>query len=107
VGFDWGRIDDVIKKIHEELEEVQSAPDESTRRAEVGDLLFTVVNYARWLEVDPEAALRSANQRFRKRFWELEKHASSMNRKLSDMTLEEMDSIWEDIKRDEGNTLAQ
>jgi len=102
VGFDWDKIEDVLKKVIEELDEVRTAPDEHSRAAEVGDLLFAVVNYARWLEVDPETVLRRANQRFRNRFGELEQRANLSNQELSKMTLEAMDSLWEDVKKDEG-----
>jgi tetrapyrrole methylase family protein/MazG family protein len=101
VGFDWHKIEDVLDKISEELDEVKSAQDETSRADEVGDLLFAVVNYARWLDVDPEATLRSANQRFRSRFSEIEHRAKLSNLQLSEMSLEEMDTLWEDVKKDE------
>ena len=75
MGFDWKKIEDVLDKINEELDEVTKAQDKNSMAAEVGDLLFAVVNYARWLDVDPEATLRTANQRFRNRFSELEERA--------------------------------
>ena len=103
VGFDWEKIEDVLDKIKEELDEVIHAPDKVSRAAEVGDLLFAVVNYARWLEVDPESVLRSANQRFRNRFAELEQRAQSTHQELSEMALQELDSLWEEVKKDECN----
>lgn len=101
VGFDWNKIEDVLDKIKEELDEVIHAPDKVSRAAEIGDLLFAVVNYARWLEVDPESVLRSANQRFRNRFTELERRAHSTHQELSEMALQELDSLWEEVKKDE------
>lgn len=98
VGFDWPDIDGVQAKITEELEEVQQAVDPKERSSEMGDLLFVVVNYARWLGVDPEAALREANHRFRRRFSHLETVAEAEGRDLAGMTLEEMDVLWEEAK---------
>ncbi len=98
VGFDWPEVEGVLAKINEELNEVKEAEGKISKAAELGDLLFAVVNYARWLDVDPETALRDANRRFRTRFARLEKSATSQGRHLSEMTLEEMDSLWEAIK---------
>jgi MazG family protein len=98
VGFDWPEVDGVLAKIREELREVQQADAAETRSDEIGDLLFAVVNYARWLSVDPESALREANQRFRQRFQALEEGAKAEGRDLSSMTLEEMDDLWEAAK---------
>jgi len=101
VGFDWPDIDGVQAKIAEELEEVQQAADPKERASEMGDLLFAVVNYARWLGVDPEAALREANLRFRRRFSHLVAVAKAEGRDLARMTLDEMDALWEEAKRGE------
>jgi tetrapyrrole methylase family protein/MazG family protein len=101
VGFDWPEVDGVLAKIQEELDEVDEAMDPVSQTGEIGDLLFAVVNYARWLEVDPETALRDANRRFRTRFALLEKNAAVLERKLSEMTLEEMDSLWEAAKENQ------
>jgi len=98
VGFDWPDIDGVRAKITEELVEVQQAADPKAQSSEMGDLLFAVVNYARWLGVDPEAALREANLRFRRRFGHLEAAARAEDRDLAGMTLEEMDALWEEAK---------
>ena len=102
VGFDWPEVEGVLAKINEELNEVQDATNGVSRAAELGDLLFAVVNYARWLDIDPETALRDANRRFRTRFTQLEKSTTALGRKLSEMTLEEMDSLWEAVKEDFG-----
>jgi tetrapyrrole methylase family protein/MazG family protein len=101
VGFDWPDIGGVKAKIEEELQEVQQAATATEQAGEIGDLLFAVVNYARWIDVDPEAALREANLRFRKRFRQIEREASKQGRTLSEMTLEEMDSLWEAAKSKE------
>jgi len=98
VGFDWPDIGGVRAKIAEELVEVQQAIDPKAQSSEMGDLLFAVVNYARWLGVDPEAALREANLRFRRRFGHLEAAARAEGRDLAGMTLEEMDALWEEAK---------
>jgi tetrapyrrole methylase family protein/MazG family protein len=101
VGFDWPELGGVLIKIIEELEEVGHATEATSQAAEMGDLLFAVVNYARWLEVDPEVALREANLRFRRRFRKLEAAAKAEGRELSEMSLEEMDTLWEATKDDE------
>lgn len=102
VGFDWPDLGGVLIKIIEELEEVGHATEPTSQAAEMGDLLFAVVNYARWLDLDPEAALREANLRFRQRFKRLELAARATGRELSEMSLEEMDALWDAVKDDEG-----
>lgn len=96
-GFDWPDIAGVVGKIHEELGEVESASGQQNREAEVGDLLFSIVNYARWLKVDPEVALRGAARKFRLRFERIEAEAARQGRKLAEMSLEELDSLWEGV----------
>ncbi|HMD88467.1 MAG TPA: nucleoside triphosphate pyrophosphohydrolase [Anaerolineaceae bacterium] len=99
VGFDWAEVKPVIAKVVEELEEVQTAETPEQQAAELGDLLFSTVNLARWYKVDAEAALRETNQRFRKRFAYIEKRARESGRNLSEMTLAEMDVFWDEAKR--------
>jgi tetrapyrrole methylase family protein/MazG family protein len=99
VGFDWPDISGVMAKVREELAEVEAAVQPEEREAEVGDLLFAVVNLARWLDVDPEAALRQANQRFAARFARMESAAQGEGRDLRALTLEEMDRLWEAAKK--------
>lgn len=94
-GFDWPRIQGVIDKIDEEFEEVRSAGEAGRRAAEVGDLFFTLVNYARWLQVDPESATRGAISRFRKRFAYIEHQAQASGLKLEEMGLDALDALWE------------
>lgn len=98
VGFDWPAIEGVRAKVREEMQEVEAARSRDEQNAEVGDLLFAVVNYARWLKVDPEAALREANTRFRRRFGELEAAAEKQGRRISEMGPAELDRLWEAAK---------
>ena len=100
VGFDWSKIQGVIDKVCEEVEEIRTAPDDAARAAEMGDLLFSVVNLARWLDIDAESALRQANDRFRERFSKIEAAAIEQERELGDLSLEEMDDLWEAAKRE-------
>jgi tetrapyrrole methylase family protein/MazG family protein len=101
VGFDWPNIEGVLEKIQEELKEVQEAELLEHKSDELGDLLFSIVNYARWQGVDPEAALREANLRFRSRFKRLEEEAKAQGKDLSGMTLEELDALWKVAKEQE------
>lgn len=103
VGFDWRDIQGVLDKVDEEMAEVRTAADEPARAAEIGDLLFSVVNLARWYHVDAESALREANARFRQRFGFIEEAARKDGRNLQDMTLEEMDAYWDSAKKSGGN----
>ena len=100
VGFDWDDMQGVVDKVGEEIQELIQAGSERQRWQEMGDLLFALVNLARWLEVDAESALRNANQRFRTRFNRLEQVAAARGRVLESLSLEEMDQIWEEIKAD-------
>jgi tetrapyrrole methylase family protein/MazG family protein len=99
VGFDWPEISGVIEKVCEEIEEIRSAPDDKARAAEMGDLLFSVVNLARWLNIDAESALREANARFRKRFAGIESAARQRGLALDQMSIAELDALWEAVKR--------
>jgi tetrapyrrole methylase family protein/MazG family protein len=98
VGFDWPEIQGVVDKVQEEFGEVFAAPDSEQRAAELGDLLFAVVNLARWYEVDAESVLREANARFKARFTKIEAAARQGGRSVSDMSLEEMEAIWQAAK---------
>jgi len=98
VGFDWPALEGVQAKLAEELNELLKAEGEDRRAAEMGDVLFAVVNYARWLGVDPEAALRQATRRFRHRFGEIEAAAQRSGRPLEGMSADEMDRLWEAAK---------
>jgi tetrapyrrole methylase family protein / MazG family protein len=99
VGFDWDDVADVRAKVDEELAEINAAlgdPDELAK--EVGDLLFALVNWARWLGVEPENALREANSRFSRRFQYVEQAASASGKAMSEHTLEELDAYWNEAK---------
>jgi tetrapyrrole methylase family protein/MazG family protein len=98
VGLDWPEMDGVLDKIGEEIKELQNAQNDQDRAAELGDLLFSLVNYARWLKIDAETALRETSARFRKRIAYIEEVARQQSRALSDMTLEELDFLWEQAK---------
>ncbi len=98
VGFDWPEIKGVIAKVLEEWEEVCTAPDDDARAAELGDVLFALVNLARWYGVDAESTLRETNIRFRARFAHIEKTAREQGRELSELSFEEMDDLWEEAK---------
>ncbi len=99
VGFDWHVIDDVLDKVREEIEEVKQAQNMDEVTDELGDLFFVLVNLARWKKVDAESALRGANIKFKKRFGHVEQSAKKQGRNLSDMTLEEMDALWNEAKQ--------
>lgn len=104
VGFDWPEVEGVLAKIDEELAEVREAleePPEVRRerlRAELGDLLFTAANLARHLEIDPDAALAGANRRFRERFGRMEEALAGGSRNMADMTLDELNALWDEAK---------
>lgn len=101
-GFDWKRREDVWDKVGEEMVEVSDAcksGDHDRMEEEFGDLMFSVVNAARLYGVDPEAALGRCCSKFRRRFNYVEENTLKKGRKLSDMTLEEMDALWDEAKR--------
>jgi nucleoside triphosphate diphosphatase len=96
IGFDWPDACGPRAKIDEELAEIDSAATDSERAAELGDLLFSVVNYARHLDIDPEAALREASARFEQRFRKVEEIA---DRPLKDMDIDALEALWQRAKR--------
>lgn len=98
VGFDWDNVEDVFRKIEEEVQELRRASPEE-RAGELGDLLFAVVNLARFLKVDPEEALALTNRKFTTRFSYIEKKLREENRTFTETNLEEMDRWWEEAKR--------
>lgn len=101
VGFDWPRIKGVKDKITEEIAEVEAAENPADKEAEFGDLLFALVNLARWMEVDAESALRAANQRFRRRFAGVEARARDQGRRMVDMDIDELETLWQAAKAEE------
>jgi len=101
VGFDWEEPQQVFEKLKEELEELHyevDAADQDKMEAEFGDVLFSMINYARFLNINPETALERTNKKFIKRFQYLESKADERNTPLRDMSLDEMDVFWEEAK---------
>jgi MazG family protein len=101
VGFEWDTKEDVWKKVQEEIAELHEAEqhgDQEKIEDEFGDVLFSLVNYARFIKVDPELALERTNIKFRERFMMMEKIALERNRPLGELTLMEMDEIWNEVK---------
>ncbi|MDD8058762.1 MULTISPECIES: nucleoside triphosphate pyrophosphohydrolase [Shewanella] len=110
VGFDWAELEPVVAKIHEEIDEVlfevnKSHDDPAYSQAhiqdEMGDLLFAVVNLARHLKVDPEQALRQANNKFERRFRGVEHYVADSGKAIEQHTLSELDGYWDKVKQDE------
>ncbi|MBC7910068.1 MAG: nucleoside triphosphate pyrophosphohydrolase [Pyrinomonadaceae bacterium] len=107
VGFDWQRIEDIFAKLHEEIDELREAIKEQAEteeaaqtrvREEIGDVLFAVTNIARHLQVEPEAALKVTNRKFRKRFRYIEEKLKERGRALDAATLDEMEALWQEAK---------
>jgi tetrapyrrole methylase family protein/MazG family protein/ATP diphosphatase len=106
VGFDWARADDVVEKIQEEVDEVRDAfanadADRDAVEEEIGDLLFAVANLSRKLGIDPETALRKANDKFTRRFNAMEVRVTGAGRSLADLSLDALESEWERVKATE------
>jgi MazG family protein len=103
VGFDWQNADQVLEKLNEELAELaearaRAAPEELEN--ELGDLLFVLVNLARFLKLDPEQALRQTNRKFRERFGYLEQRLLAQGRSLAEASIDEMEALWQEAKRE-------
>ena len=111
VGFDWKSVEDIFGKLEEEVDELREAislhtgsndeADHTRVREELGDLLFVVTNIARRLNVEPEAALKLSNRKFRKRFSFLEERLRAQNRKFDETTLDRMEELWQEAKKRE------
>jgi tetrapyrrole methylase family protein/MazG family protein len=101
VGFDWPDVDGVVDKVEEEMAELEAAVTQERREAELGDLLFAVANWARWLDVDPETALRKANARFARRFGHLEDEARERGLDIADLSIDELEAFWQAAKESE------
>jgi MazG family protein len=103
-GFDWENAEQVLDKLHEELSELAEARENASHEeieGEVGDLLFVLVNLARFVKVDPEQALRKSNAKFRRRFAHVEKSLQARGKNLSESNVQEMEEIWQEAKRSE------
>jgi tetrapyrrole methylase family protein / MazG family protein len=99
LGYDWPAIDPVIEKLEEELRELRDAPNEERRIEEFGDLLLVIVNLGRKMGIDTEAALRAANAKFARRFAEVERLASARDVRLSELSFDELDELWQTAKQ--------
>ncbi len=109
VGFDWEKVEDIFAKLQEEVGELLAAmqvhassqleADHTRVREEVGDLLFAVTNIARHLKVEPEAALKSTNRKFRQRFRYIEESMQSRKRSFESASLQELESLWQEAKQ--------
>lgn len=104
VGFDWKEKEDVWDKVHEELEELKAElakDDKENSTQELGDFLFSVINAARLYKLNPDNALEKTNQKFIRRFNYVEDHSLKQGKSLKDMSLEEMDKLWDEAKKQE------
>ena len=104
LGFDWTNVDGVLDKVAEEVSELKTADSDAEREAELGDILYSIVNAARWMGLDAEAALRGANARFHSRFGAMEQSAKGRGLSLSDVPMDEKEALWEASKRAEHST---
>jgi XTP/dITP diphosphohydrolase len=101
VGFEWENKDQVWQKVEEEINELHAAVEKNEKdkiEDEFGDLVFSLINYARFLQIDAENALERTNKKFINRFTKMEGEALKQSKRLDDMTLDEMDAIWNTIK---------
>lgn len=99
VGFDWPDAEPVYAKIEEEVQEVKDASDPQQVEEEIGDLLFAVVNLARHKQVNPEAALQRANEKFRQRFSDIEKRLAAQHKQPTECNLDELEALWQQVKQ--------
>jgi MazG family protein len=100
-GFDWNNVDEVLNKLREELAELDGARQTGSSEAlqdEIGDMLFVIVNIARFLKVDPEQALRGTNSKFRRRFEHVEKGLEAQGKSPREATIEDMERLWQEAK---------
>ncbi len=102
VGFDWEKIDDIIEKLVEEVEELKKADGQDEKVREFGDILLTLANVGRRMDIDLESALRQANARFTRRFQFIEDKCREEGQDLKGLTLAEMDKIWDKAKKEVG-----
>src|SRR5262245_12551716 len=109
VGFDWANVDEIFQKLQEEVDELRVAIEQHKQsadeadhvhvREEIGDMLFVVTNIARHLSLEPEAALKLANRKFRKRFAHIERRLCEQNRKFEDVSIVDLEELWQEAKR--------
>jgi MazG family protein len=106
IGYDWPSIEGVLDKVTEELDELRRAADAAERAEEFGDLLFVLVNVGRWMGVEMEAALRAANDKFRRRFGSVERQAADRGVALRDLDFAALDALWDAAKAEEAAARA-
>lgn len=99
VGFDWTEAEPAYAKVDEEIQEVKEATDQDHIEEEIGDLLFAVVNLARHKQVNPEAALQRANEKFKSRFQNIEQRLSEQGKHATDCNLDELEALWQQAKQ--------
>ena len=102
VGFDWDKTEAVLDKVKEELDELSTeieSGDSYQMEAEFGDVMFSLINYARFLKINPENALERTNKKFIKRFCYIEEKADESQRKVSELSIEEMEVLWQEAKK--------
>ena len=100
-GFAWPDRRDVLAKINEELEEIRQASSKAEKQAELGDLLLNIANYARYLDIDAEEALREAGHKFRRRFEGVEQRAQAASHDLAELSAPELLALWQEVKTNE------
>jgi uncharacterized protein YabN with tetrapyrrole methylase and pyrophosphatase domain len=103
LGFDWEHVSGVLDKVREETREIENAiaeGDANQTKRELGDLLFTAINLARFVSADPETELHAACDRFERRFVRVQAEVERRGRPMRDYTLDELDVIWEEVKRE-------
>jgi tetrapyrrole methylase family protein/MazG family protein len=105
IGYEWPTIEGVLDKVHEELAELRAAATPAEQAEEYGDLLFVLVNVARWQGIEAEAALRAANEKFRRRFASVERQAAEQGVKLRDLDFAALDVLWDTAKTEEKETV--
>ena len=101
-GFDWEEIEGALEKVKEELQELRMASTENEREAELGDLLCSITNVARWMNIDPEGALRKTGDKYRRRFAYMEKIAGQRSHDFVGLPLDEKESLWQEAKGEVG-----
>ena len=101
IGYEWPNVEGVLDKVHEELAELRAAPTPADQAEEYGDLLFVLVNVGRWQGIEAEAALRAANDKFRRRFASVERQASERGVALRDLDFAALDALWDAAKAEE------
>ena len=101
VGFEWENKEQVWEKVKEEMEEVRVEVEQQSSKIEdeIGDLLFSVINYARFLNIDPDNALAKTNKKFLTRFQAMEKNVTEKGQRMTDLNLQQMDEIWNEVKK--------